>query len=139
MWPFKVEVLTPSGPAASDDPSGSGPASSSQQSEFAVGGINVHHGPLMSFAGVFTEIQPSKYRCLDYFYGSYVLSLRLIRPTRLEFWLEEEIDHGQTRVRLRVSSYVSTRISRLWTRAQAFFWKRFPSFMSGAMGAKVID
>ena len=85
-----------------------------------------------------TEIREGEYRDLHYFYGSYVLSPRLERPTRLQFWIAEEPGppRAATRVRLRVDSFVrSGRMARLWTRGQRFFWSRFPSWMARSSGA----
>jgi hypothetical protein len=123
IWPFRVEFLStePSVPPG-----------------FSNGGLNVHHGPLMCFAGQLTEIREGAYRCLHYFYGSYVLSLRLIRPTALEFWVDDAPDGG-THVRLRVSSFVHRRFARGWSRIQALFWRRFPRWMSSALGARLIE
>ena len=123
IWPFRVEFV-------SADPA--------QEPGFHVGGLNVHHGPLMSLAGQLTEIRAGEYRDLQYFYGSYVLSLRLIRPTRLEFWLEPEGESG-TRVRLRVTSFVRQGIAGLWTRAQRLFWARFPRWMARSVGASSVE
>lgn len=129
IWPFRVEFLNPEGGVGGNETLRPEPG-------FEVGGINVHHGPLMSFAGVLTEIRAGEYRSLDYFYGSYVLSMRLVRPTRLEFWVEPR-GEDSTHVRLRVTSYVHARFAKVWTRGQALFWKRFPGFMSGAIDAPV--
>jgi hypothetical protein len=123
VWPFRVEFLS----ADPDTPAG-----------FHVGGLNAHHGPLMSFCGQLTEIREGAYRSLDYFYGSYVLSLRLVRPTRLEFWVEDG-EKESTRVRLRVSSFAHARFAKLWTRLQRLFWRRFPRWMSSALSAPLTD
>ncbi len=122
IWPFRVEFV-------SADP-GVPPG-------FHVGGLNVHHGPLLCFAGILTEIREGAYRDLRYFYGSYALSLRLIRPTRLEFWLEDA-GEGETRVRLRVTSLVRGWLAGTWTVAQRVFWRRFPRWMARSLGARVI-
>ena len=123
IWPFRVEFSS-SSPAA--------------EPLFEVGGLNVHHGPLMMFAGQLTEIRPGEYRSFHYFYGSYVFSMRLIRPTRLEFWVSPG-DGASSRVRLRVSSYTHQRLARVWTFLQKFFWKRFPRWMASALDAKLVD
>ena len=103
---------------------------------FEVGGLNLHHGPLMCFAGMLTEIREGEYRELCYFYGSYVLSLRWIRPTRLEFWVDDA-EGSSTRVRLRVESHVRPGLAGLWTRAQRIFWARFPSWMARALRCEI--
>ena len=109
VWPFRVEFVS----ASPDEPAG-----------FHRGGLNIHHGPLMSLPGTLTEIRDEEYRDLQYFSGSYVLSLRLIRPTRLEFWLTD-MSHGGTRVRLRLSGFVRRPLAGIWTAAQRIFWRRF--------------
>ncbi len=121
VWPFRVEFV-------SADP-GVPPG-------FHVGGLNIHHGPLMSFTGILTEIREGEYRDLQYLYGSYVGSLRWIRPTRLEFWVEDA-EAGGTRVRLRVGSDVRPGLASLWTRAQELFWARFPRWMARSLRCRV--
>ena len=114
--PFRVEFVSPD-PAV---PPG-----------FHVGVLNAHHGPLLNFAGVLTAVDPPAYRDLHYYYGSFALSPRLIRPTRLQFWLEDA--DGGTRVRLRVDSLVRRGWGRWWTRGQSLFWRRFPRWMGNAL------
>lgn len=124
VWPFRVEfVPRPDGTTG-----------------FAEGVQTAHHGPLMSFAGVLGALhdpEPGRtaYRDLRYYYGSYALSLRLVRPTRLEFWADEVPDG--TRVRLRLSSHVRRGLERLWTRAQDAFWGRFARWMLRALAREV--
>lgn len=122
IWPFRVEFLStePSVPPG-----------------FSTG-LNIHHGPLMCFAGQLTEIREGEYRCLHYFYGSYVLSLRLVRPTALEFWVDDA-PGGGTHVRLRVSSFVHHRFARAWSLLQGLFWKRFPRWMCSALEAERLE
>lgn len=72
IWPFRVEFV---------------------DGGFEPGVLNVHHGPLINLAGVIGEVRDpvedsGGYRDLKYFYGSYALSLRLVRPARLQFWAE---------------------------------------------------
>jgi len=121
VWPFRVEFVSPD-PAV---PPG-----------FHVGGINIHHGPLMCFAGVLTEIREGEYRDLHYFYGSHLLGLRLIRPTRLEFAVADAASGG-TDVTLRVTSLVRAGLARPWTLAQRAFWSRFPRWMARSLDARV--
>lgn len=90
---------------------------------FEVGVLTSHHGPGLNFSGVITTMDAPHYRELQYFYGSYALSLRWIRPTGLEFWLEA---HGEeTVVKLRVTSWVRAGLSRLWSFGQRLFWPVF--------------
>ena len=62
-------------------------AASSQEGEFLPGELNIHHGPFLGVHGAVGEVTES-YRSLEYFYGSYVMSFRLVRPVRLEFFRE---------------------------------------------------
>ncbi len=122
VFPYRVEFVSPD----PDTPPG-----------FEVGGLNIHHGPFLHLPAMLTEIREGDYRDLRYFYGSYVLSPRLVRPTRLEFWVE---DAGQgTRVRLALSSYVRSSFAPIWQWGQRWFWARFPRFMSRALGARIVD
>lgn len=110
VWPFRVEFV------------GGG---------FEPGVLNVHHGPLMNFAGVIGEVRDREYRDLKYFYGSYAISPRFARPTRLQFWVRE-VPSG-TEVRLRVDSLVRRRFYGLWDAGQDIFWRRFPRWMESAL------
>ncbi|MEL6674031.1 MAG: hypothetical protein AAFR61_17640 [Bacteroidota bacterium] len=109
VWPYRVEFVSP-------DPV-------HIPADFSQGVLNVHHGPLMSFAGVLTDIQPDTYRDIRYFYGSYFLSMRWIRPTRLQFWLEGK--GAQTEVKVQIDSFAKPFIAGFWTWAQGLFWGQF--------------
>ena len=116
VWPYRVEFVSPD-PAV---PAG-----------FHEGVLNTHHGPLLNFAGVLTEVRPPAYRDLRYYYGAYAVSPRLIRPTRLQFWTETA---GQgTAVRLRVDSLVRRGWGGRWTWMQERFWRRFPRWLERAV------
>lgn len=108
-WPYRVEFT-------SGDPV--------IPADFSEGVMNVHHGPFLNFAGVLTEIRPPEYRDLHYYYGSFAITQRWIRPNRLQFWVEE-IQPNQTRIIGQVDSYVKPWISGIWTRAQGLFWGQF--------------
>lgn len=115
VWPYRVEFV---------------------DGGFEPGVLNVHHGPLLNFAGVIGEVRPptpdaAGYRDLPYFYGSYAISPRLIRPTRLQFWVEKTA--GGTAVTLQVDSLVRPWFGWYWTLAQSIFWARFPQWMDGAL------
>ncbi|MCR9204658.1 MAG: hypothetical protein NXH75_08785 [Halobacteriovoraceae bacterium] len=86
--------------------------------EFKTGELNIHHGPLLSVHGEIWEIS-NNYRDLRYFYGSYVLSFRLVRPVRLEFFREGVV------LRVRLTSYVKPWFKTLWDRGNSFFWNFF--------------
>ncbi|MDJ0850048.1 MAG: hypothetical protein QNK04_16885 [Myxococcota bacterium] len=114
VWPYRVEFVSVDG-----NPPG-----------FHVGGLSIHHGPFLHLPGVLTEIREGEYRDLQYFYGSYAISPRLVRPTRLRFWLSEEsAPGGATHVRLRLDSFVRRGLGGLWTAGQRVFWSRFPRWM----------
>ena len=125
IWPYRVDFLAP------DEASPAG---------FHEGGLNIHHGPFLSLPGRLDTIEESDrggYRSLSYLYGSYVLSLRLIRPTRLEFWVEDE-GAACTLVRLRLSSDVHPVIETPWSRLQGVFWSRLQGWMAKSLGAEPI-
>lgn len=111
VWPFRVEFV---------------------DGGFEPGVLNVHHGPLLNFAGAIGEVRPpegsaSGYRDLKYFYGSYAISPRLVRPTRLQFWVEGSGEG--TLLTLQVDSLVQRRFVRIWDLSQRVFWQRFPRWM----------
>ena len=86
--------------------------------EFYTGEKNIHHGPLLSVHGEIGEITP-RYRDLKYYYGSYIISFRLFRPQRLEFFKE---DNG---IRLKITTQVHERFLWLWVGVNNLFWKFF--------------
>lgn len=110
LWPFKVEFLT--------DTDG----------DMIEGMENVHHGPFMLFTGEVTRIDAPNYRELQYYLGSYFLSMRLIRPTRLEFHLFPE--DNSTRVRLTLSSQVKPYVASIWSFFLQIFWGRFGNWIT---------
>ncbi|NQZ02642.1 MAG: hypothetical protein HRT45_18425 [Bdellovibrionales bacterium] len=89
-----------------------------QSGPFAEGELNIHHGPLLSVHGAIGKIT-DQYRGLEYFYGSYVLSFRLIRPVRLEFERDGEV------IKLRLTTYVRPWVRPLWRGLNAVFWGFF--------------
>ena len=99
--PYKVEF---------DAPQQTGP--------FSVGELNIHHGPLLSVHGRIGDIS-ANYRDLEYFYGSYVLSFRWIRPVRLQFFKE---DNG---IRMRLKAYVAPWMRPFWLIGNSVFWSFF--------------
>lgn len=117
---FRVEFIDPHG----------GPG------DFRIGVLNAHVGPALVAAGVLTRVDhpslgPRLTRELEYFYGSYVLSGRLIRPTRLVITAEAvtgaAVTPGtpRTRVLVRVDCLVHRRWTWLATRGQRLFWPTF--------------
>ena len=119
VWPFRVEFV---------------------DGGFEPGVLNVHHGPLLNFAGAIGEVREPDagvvgYRDLKYFYGSYAISPRLVRPTRLQFWVDprEGSDEG-TLLTLQVDSLVRGWFTKPWDLSQRVFWQRFPRWMDSALG-----
>ena len=92
--------------------------SAHQFGPFLPGELNIHHGPLLSLHGAIGEISEN-YRDLQYFYGSYVLSFRFIRPVRLEFFKE-----GSS-IKLKLTSYINPLVKPIWNVGLNFFWKTF--------------
>lgn len=109
VFPYRVEFVDESG---------------SMGAGFKSGTQTLHHGPLINFAGVIGEVRDQEYRDLQYYYGSYVFSLRLLRPTRLEFYFDAPTP-STTSVTLRVSSLVRRPFGRFWSVFQAVFWFQF--------------
>ena len=115
VWPFRVEFV---------------------DGGFEPGVLNAHHGPFLNLAGAIGEVRGFErgvaYRDLKYFYGSYVFSPRLVRPTRLQFWAGGSA--GGTLVQLRLDSLVRHWFGRTWGRSQRIFWSRFPRWMASELG-----
>lgn len=112
IWPWEVEFL------ANED--GPGP--------FRPGVYNAHTGPFMSFTGILGDIDEGRYRDLHYFYGSYALSVKLFRPTRLQFWFEDR--PGATHLRLRVDAHVRSWAVGPWKWLMRTYWPLFGRFAS---------
>lgn len=122
IWPFRVEFLPGSGVDG-----GSG---------FAPGVLNAHHGPFLNASGVIAEVDlgddgDGRYRDLRYFYGSFVIGMRFVRPVRLEFWVEDELEDGGdgAAVRVRIESYVARWFAGPWSVINRLFWLSFPGWM----------
>ena len=124
VWPYRVEFTS-----GDERPPG-----------FHVGGLNIHHGPFLHLPAVLCEIEEGCFRDLRYFYGSFVLSPRLVRPTRLRFWVEDESGEagGGTLVRLRLDSFVRAGFTRSWSWGQRLFWSRFPRWLARSLDASVL-
>ena len=115
-WPYRVEFVAPE---------------QNEKATFETGVFTTHHGPLMNFAGILAAIDAPHYRDLRYLYGSYFLTLRWLRPTRLQFWLEDKQDHVEVTVQL--DTFVKTWLFDLWTRTMNIFWGRFGRWMNRAV------
>lgn len=90
----------------------------SQSGSFKEEELNIHHGPLLSVHGAIGKVT-NDYRDLKYFYGSSVLSFRLIRPTRLEFFRKDDT------IELKLHSYVRSWLGPFWEFGNTIFWKIF--------------
>lgn len=101
IFPFKVEFDAPT-----------------QNGAFKPGELNIHHGPGLSVHGAIGEVR-TDYRSLLYFYGSYVLSFRLIRPTKLEFFREDDT------IRLKLHCFLKPWFVPIWRLGNDVFWKFF--------------
>ena len=93
-------------------------AANFQEGEFSPGELNIHHGPLLSVHGAIGEISPT-YRSLDYYYGSYVISFRLIRPFKLEFFRKDQV------LTVKLHSFVRPWFKPLWRFLNQIFWSAF--------------
>jgi hypothetical protein len=93
-------------------------AASSQEGPFLPGELNIHHGPLLSVHGTIGEVS-STYRSLDYFYGSYVLSFRFIRPIKLEFHRCDDT------LKLRITYFIKPCFRPYWHFLNRIFWSSF--------------
>lgn len=91
---------------------------------FVEGCLNAHHGPGLSFHGVIGEVRAPEYRDLRYSYGSYAISMRLVRPTRLQFFLEDRPEGG-TLVRVRLDWQVRRWFRGPWHLLNHLFWSSF--------------
>ena len=108
VWPYRVEFYSPNPESI---PNG-----------FTENVLTNHTGPFVNFAGVLTKIEPS-YRDLQYYYGSYAISFRLVRPFRLEFATTN--DGKETTITCTISSYVKPSFYRIWNFLNRQFWKSF--------------
>ena len=104
--------------------------------EFREGGmetgvLNTHTGPGIHFCGVVGELRELEYRDLVYLYGAHALSMRWIRPRRLQFWLQSTDDGHGTEVRMRLDSECRRWIRGLWTLGNRLFWPLFGSSIRG--------
>lgn len=93
--------------------------------EHAEGAYQGQSGPMMSLSGVLAAVEPDRYRDVQYFFGSYVGSRALFRPTRLQFWLDDGPGSLGTVLRVRLDAHVRRRAQGAWERIMESFWTRF--------------
>jgi hypothetical protein len=98
-------------------------AASSQEGEFSAGELNIHHGPFLSLHGAIGTVT-SSYRGLDYFYGSYLMSFRFIRPVKLEFFREDK------KIKVKVKAYVRPWMKSVWRLSNRILWFGFQLSMT---------
>ena len=90
--------------------------------EFEEGCYNNHHGPFLHLPAQITVMEPCSYREMQYLYGSFVFSFRLIRPTALKFYLEEKGEGCLVRVVLEAQTRPF--VLGMWESFNRFFWKK---------------
>ncbi len=88
------------------------------EGDFYEGEKNIHHGPLLSVHGEIGKVT-DEYRSLHYYFGSYVLSFRLIRPVLLEFTKDAD------GIEMTLHSFVKPWFHAFWRFGNRVFWKNF--------------
>ena len=101
---------------------------------FDEGVVTTHHGPGLHLPGVLAEIRDGEYRDLQYLYGAYAISFRLLRPTRLQIAVTDAVtDAGPgCEVEVCIDAHVHPRMLRLWSLSQRLFWRRFETWTKAA-------
>jgi hypothetical protein len=94
---------------------------------FGQGNYNNHHGPFLHLPAYVTIMNAPTFREMQYLYGSYVLSYRLIRPISLT--MSVEADGDSTKVIVELRAYTRPLVQSIWESLNRVFWKRgfFPS------------
>ena len=90
---------------------------------FHEGSLNNHHGPFLHLPACVTVMKPNEYREMQYLYGGFVISYRLIRPTALRMWVENE--ENSTNVTVELHAQVRPWIKGIWEWANRLFWKNW--------------
>ena len=88
---------------------------------FHEGSYNNHHGPFLHLPAHVTVMKPNEFREMQYLYGSFVLSYRLIRPTALRMWVDSK--DSKTTVRVELHAQVRPWMKRMWEWFNGLFWK----------------
>lgn len=111
VGPFVVEFIDPKSP---DKP------------QFRTGVQTNHYGLFLNAAGVIGEIRHLEYRDLQYYYGSYVFSFALVRPTRLQFFFNRQ----KNELKMQLDAFVRPWFERVWLWGMGVFWPRFGVWLS---------
>lgn len=101
IFPFRVEF-----------------ASGEERGAFLPAEQNIHHGPFLHLPGEIGIIT-NEYRSLFYYFGSYVISFRLIRPICLEFFKTD------TGIKMKLKSFVVPFFRSIWRLGNKVFWQKF--------------
>jgi hypothetical protein len=120
VWPWRVEFLD---------------ARTGGRAGFEPGVLTTHHGPLLNASGVIGQVDEPSYRDLAYTYGAYVISPRICRPVRLQFWLEEA-GPATTTMRIATDLQVRRGLGRASDAVQHRFWTRFGRWADAAVRAR---
>lgn len=96
---------------------------SDKKAAFKTGVWTNHHGPLLNACGQIGEMKTHEYRDLNYSYGSYVLSFRVIRPVRLQFFFRE--DPNGTLLSVQFDCFVAPSLYKCWDILMKIFWRGF--------------
>lgn len=94
-----------------------------KEASFSSGVWTNHHGPFLNACGQIGDIKAMEYRDLHYNYGSYVLSFRLIRPVRLQFFFKAHPEGTQLSVQF--DCYVAPFLYGFWHLLMKIFWSGF--------------
>lgn len=93
---------------------------------FASGVQTNHFGPFLNAAGVIGEIRPKQYRDLKYYYGSYIFFFGLVRPSRLQFFYDQD----KKILSMELDAFVKPWFAKTWLWGLEIFWSRFGNWMS---------
>ncbi|MEM7645796.1 MAG: hypothetical protein AAF203_02700 [Pseudomonadota bacterium] len=97
---------------------------------FAPGVLTNHYGPFLNAAGVIGEMREKSYRDLRYYYGSYVFFFSLVRPSRLQFFYDQE----KKVLTMQLDAFVKPWFQGIWMKGMRFFWPRFGRWMEKSNG-----
>ena len=81
----------------------------------------VHHGFLLNLPGKLTKIIKPLYREMQYYYGAYIFGMYLVRPLKLEVFVERMSDNKSV-LRLCLTSQVRVGFNWFWLLFQSAFF-----------------